>query len=353
MATTTKRITAEALAHELARRLETSVGDAERLLEVVGATVAELTQGGTIVELSDLFSLSTSDEDSTWQSTPVRSPRPLAAPGRAIAYFVSRRDDHPLLEELSRYYAERGATLIRTKNGAELLARLERQPASAIVLDGQVDDWRDVVREIKCDPATNAVPVVGLFPASLWHAPLHTVSVQPDEVLVEPVDLSDFVHTRAAELSDPTHDGSEFFTLDMRVPGVADMRGETCAIIAESMFRANLREPFVTDACEALAEALENAWRHGHNRDDRAVIRLRVMLDANRLAMSVADEGAGFSHEAELFRARMTMNRSAESKSVRRRGISEESGFVRMLRQVSRLDFNRTGNNIVLTKYRR
>lgn len=351
MATTTTRITAADLARELARRLDTSTADAQRLLEVVGATVAELTQGGTVVEFSDLLSFGNADEESTWRAAPVCTPRPMAAPGRAVSYFVSAREDHPLLEELGRFYAERGATMIRTADGAELLARLDRQPASAVVFDGKVDDWQDIVREIKCDPRTNAIPVVGLFPSSLWHSPVLGVVVQPDEVLVEPVDLSDFVRTRAAELTDSALDGGEFFTLDVRVPGSSAARGEVCAIVAESLYRARLDEGFVTDASEALAEALANAWRHGHRRDDRRLIRVRVMLDATRLAISVADDGAGFAHEAELFRARMLLAKRREN-ADQRRPIEPSGGLLRMLSMMNRVDYNKAGNNVVLTKYR-
>ncbi|MDH3591930.1 MAG: ATP-binding protein [Planctomycetota bacterium] len=352
---TTSRITAESLAQEVARRLETSVDDALRLLEVVSATVAELTHDGSIVELSDLFALSSNNgETATWRPVkPAPPTMPTAQPGRIAVYYASRRTDQPLVEELGRFYAERGASLICARSGAELLARLERQPAAAVLFDGQIDDWRDIVREIKCDPKTNAVPVVGLFPQSLWHAPVHALTVQPDEVLVEPVDLPDFVRTRAAELDDPFHEEHDFFTLDLRLPGKQSQRDEACNLIQEALFRAGLNEAFVRPARDALADALENAWRHGHGHDDGKVLRVRVMLDATRLAMAVADEGTGFEHEAELFRARMQLARAAESRPRRRGPATGDGGLVRMLRRVNRVDYNRVGNYIVLTKYRR
>ena len=46
----------------------------------------------------------------------------------------------------------------------EVHGRTDRNPPAAVIFESHVEGWEEVVRELKCDPRTNAVPVVGIFP---------------------------------------------------------------------------------------------------------------------------------------------------------------------------------------------
>ena len=123
------------------------------------------------------------------------------------------------------------------------------------------------------------------------------------------------------------------------------------------LFRSGLPEVFNRAAGAALAEALDNALRHGHQFVECCTIELRMILDGKRLVMAITDTGHGFDHASTLAAARGSRRKSgadplekAASVLRTRRGDVREGGIARMLKLVDRVDFNRRGNEVVLTK---
>ncbi|HEX5138278.1 MAG TPA: ATP-binding protein, partial [Planctomycetota bacterium] len=115
---------------------------------------------------------------------------------------------------------------------------------------------------------------------------------------------------------------------------------------------------FCRAAKGALGEALDNAARHGHRHVECCTIELRMILDPRRLVLAVRDSGEGFNHAAALSAVRGIANRASQDPLARaaaalksRRGDPKEGGLGRMLKLVDRLEFNRVGNEVVLTKF--
>jgi anti-sigma regulatory factor (Ser/Thr protein kinase) len=238
----------------------------------------------------------------------------------------------------------------------EVHTRMERNPPAAIIFEGHVEGWRELVRELKCNPVTNWVPVVGIFPESARNEPAEHLVVMPDEIIYEPFDFADFVRTTATELAErvttPRHDVME---LCMQLPGTHRDRKQARAMLREVLFRCDLSEKFNEDACAALGEAIDNAHRHGHQHIECCTIGVRMILDPKRLVLVVRDSGEGFDHAATLAAARgarVPVGVAAGSAPQFRRGDPAQGGIARMFTLVDRLDYNRTGNEVVLTKAR-
>jgi len=183
--------------------------------------------------------------------------------------------------------------------------------------------------------------------------------VRPDEIIFAPFDFADFVRTAGAELAarvtGAQHDVTE---LEIQMPGTERDRRETRVMVEEILYRSGLPEEFSSNAGAALWESLDNAWRHGHQLLDCCTIQVRVILDPKRLVLAVRDTGKGFDHAAVLTAARGRKNRGADplakaAAALRtRRGNPREGGIARMLTLVDRVEFNRAGNQVVLTKFR-
>jgi anti-sigma regulatory factor (Ser/Thr protein kinase) len=270
----------------------------------------------------------------------------------------SEGDFQGLLEE---HFGRRGWNIVHAHSGMEALARIDRNPPVACIFEHHVDGWREIVRELKCNIATNWVPIVGIFPKVFQDEPVSQLTVQPDELLFEPFDFKEFIHAAGSELADRVTSDHDAIELNVQLPGGQRDRREACRMIEEVLYRANLPEAFCAAAGAALGEALDNAMRHGHQNVECCTISLRMILDPRRLVLAVRDTGDGFDHAAALSAARSVMRtagvddplaRAAAALRTRRAADATQGGIARMLKLVDRVDYNRAGNEVVLTKGR-
>ncbi len=372
------RVGTRELIGEIARRLDLTPREARAYLKAVCATVRELLREGHTVELGDLLSLSLrggpemrEDESGGFSAyAPVQ--RTIAAEPlgglkddldlscQAAIYYIAH-DDGAFKDLLSDHFGRRGWQVLHVRNGMEALSRLDRHPPVACVFEHNAEGWRELVRELKCDPKTNRVPIVGVFPEVAKDEPVDTLTVLPDDILYEPFDFVDFIRTAGSGLADRVasseHDVTE---LEVHTPGGKRERREARLMIEETLFRAKLPEGFCRDVGLALKDALDNAYRHGHQNIECCTITVRMILDPHRLVLAIRDTGEGFDHAAAVAAARGSkgrfgasdpLNRAAAALKTRR-GDADEGGLARILDHVSRIDFNRKGNEIVLTKSR-
>jgi anti-sigma regulatory factor (Ser/Thr protein kinase) len=245
------------------------------------------------------------------------------------------------------------------RDGHEAVGRLDRAPPAALICECSADGWRELVREVKGNPDTNWIPIVGIRANGTEAEVVRHLTVLPDLVVQEPFPFADFVRTAGAEVAErvtaPQHDLRE---LAVELPGTQTCRREACDLIEEVLFRCNLPEEFCRSAKGALVEALDNAARHGHRHVECCTIELRMILDPRRLVLAVRDSGEGFDHAAALSAVRGVANRSSHDPLARaaaalrsRRGDAKEGGLGRMLKLMDRVEYNRVGNEVVLTKF--
>ena len=375
MATRT-RVTEKQLARELARQHGVTEEKALELLEGMCTNLRSHLRAGETVQVGDLFTLSFAggpeireDESGGFSAyAPSRKALQVVPHGslrddlekacNSAIYYVSN-GGADFIGLLGEHFGRRGWQLIHKRNGMEVQSRLEQQPPVAVIFESHTEGWQELVRELKCDPKTNHVPVVGIFPDSTDGQPVTDITIQPDEVIFEPFDFGEFCQTAGSELAARVAaPGNDLTELEIHLPGSQKHRRELKLMIEEVLYRTGLPESFSQDSGAALLEALDNAWRHGHQLLDCCTIVVRVILDPKRLVIAVRDTGEGFEHAAALTAAR---GRKAKAKDPlakaadalrTRRGSMREGGIARMLTLVDRVDYNRAGNEVVLTKQR-
>lgn len=370
------RVTLDDLARDLAQRLGVSVEDAYRFLAETCDSMRDSLSEGRTVELGDLISLALSgraelrEDESGGFSAYAPTNRGLAvqplgalkselAKGCQLGIYYVARGEGTFKELLRDHFGRRGWQLIHTQNGMEVMSRLDRCPAVALVYEANAEGWRELVRELKCDPHRNWIPIVGIYPEGSENEPATRLTVLPDEIIYEPFQFSDFVQTAGAELAERvTASSHELVELTVEMPGKPRTIREACHMIEEVLFRSGLPEEFAHASRAALYEALDNAARHGHQHVECCTITMRLVLDTRRLVLAVRDSGEGFDHAAAVSAARGRIGRIGQDPLARaaaalrsRRGDVSDGGIARMLQLVDRLDYNRTGNEVVLTKY--
>jgi len=375
MAATGTLVNLDELARDLARRLELSEHEAERILLEVCEVLKDTLARGRPVALGDILTISIDgaaelreDESGGFSAYAPRArgiaAEPLGALKTALdkscqaAIYYVARGEGTFEELLADHFGRRGWKLVHTRNGMEVLSRMERFPPVALVYESTAEGWREAVRELKCNPSTNWIPVVGICPEGSEHDVVRCLTVQPDELIYEPFQFSDFIQTAGTELAErvtgPRHDIVE---LTVHLPGTESCRRDACHMVEEILYRAGHPEDFCRSVAGATSEALDNALRHGHLYVECCTIELRLILDHRRLVLAVRDTGQGFDHAAALsaVRGRVRMSNDPLARAAAalktRRGKAGDGGIARMLRLVDRVDYNRTGNEVVLTKF--
>lgn len=368
-------VNTDELARILAQRLGIREAEAKHMLGEVCSCLRDSLSAGTPVELLDLVNLSVEgraelreDESGGFSAyAPSRRALSAAAVGalkaeleksaQAAIYYLARGEG-TFKDLLADHFGRRGWKLVHAKNGLELSKRFDRSPA-ALICECSAEGWREVVRELKCNPDTNWTPVVGIRAQGGEAEVVHQLTVLPDLVVQEPFQFADFVRTAGAEVAERVtavqHDLRE---LAVELPGTQLCRRQACDLIEEVLFRCGQPEEFCRAAAGALGEALDNAARHGHRLVECCTIELRMILDPRRLVLAVRDSGNGFNHAAALSAVRGVANRSSHDPLARaaaalksRRGDAKEGGLGRMLKLVDRVEYNRLGNEVVLTKF--
>ncbi|MFI5403177.1 MAG: ATP-binding protein [Planctomycetota bacterium] len=367
-------VNTEELARQLAQRLGVREAEAKHMLGEVCSCLRDSLSAGRPVELGDLVSLSVEgraelrEDESGGFSAYAPDRRALsAAPVGALkaelerattAIYYVARGEGTFKDLLAEHFGRRGWKLVHAKSGHEVIGRLDRVPPAVLICECSAEGWRELVRELKGNPDTNWIPVVGIQAKGVEDEIVQTLTVLPDLVIQEPFQFADFIRTAGAEVAERVTAQHDLRELTVEMPGTQTSRREACDLIEEVLFRCSLPEEFCRAARGALSEALDNAARHGHRHVECCTIELRMILDPRRLVLAVRDSGDGFNHAAALSAVRGVANRASHDPLARaaaalksRRGDAKEGGLGRMLKLVDRVEFNRAGNEVVLTKF--
>ena len=100
----------------------------------------------------------------------------------------------------------------------------------------------------------------------------------------------------------------------------------------------------------ALNEAVGNAQRHGHKYKKELPIEFRYIHKTDKLIMRVTDQGDGFDYRAEL-RRKKEGTAVEEARARYKAGGYGGLGIMLMLKCVHKVEYNRKGNQVTLTKF--
>ncbi|MHC5080181.1 MAG: ATP-binding protein [Planctomycetota bacterium] len=117
-----------------------------------------------------------------------------------------------------------------------------------------------------------------------------------------------------------------------------------------SVLASNLREQDQEGMIFAVQEAVRNAAKYGNQFDPGKVIHFRYARDPYKVVALVGDEGPGFDYKGVLDKAKEVGRRTEERERYIQSG-EKGAGVLLMLSNVDRVEYNRDGNQVILTKY--
>lgn len=171
------------------------------------------------------------------------------------------------------------------------------------------------------------------FSTEIWDKPPKEVDLMDHQI--SEFDMQELINTRDIFFRFPSDDKSieQIYT-------ISHQKFEQLPL--SDMEKLNL------DA--ALNEAVGNAQRHGHKYKAELPIEYRYIHTPDHLILRVTDQGPGFDYRAELRRKKATTAVEA-ARTTYKAGKYGGLGIMMMLKCVHKVEYNRKGNQVTLTKY--
>jgi len=278
--------------------------------------------------------------------------RERLATQRTAAILLAMPNEGTFGEILHEHFEKLGWQVRCASSSEECLQALDGSKPYLLVCDHNLSDRDQMVAGIKSSWRTNTIPIVTLHNRfeDLKHP--DRLLVLGDLAVFEPIAVHPFLRSMDQVLAQATEEAVVFERqLHFRMPSREDeiLRAFD---LSDSFFKdAGFRGDSLVGLTTAFREAVRNAELHGCREDPEKSIDVEMLLDREKITLSVDDEGDGFDHGSY----RGQMDETAPVAMARQRhesGGIGGLGIYLMDRCADRLEYNDLGNRVTLTKYR-
>lgn len=257
--------------------------------------------------------------------------------------------DSPVLAAIQDHYGEQG-TIVTLGEDSDLDA-LAGESWSLIVVDWRVEPARSFVEAIKVSRRTSRTPVVAIYEEGSTLGCYRPMVIEPDLEVAEPVDAKALMAQTDRLLERQRTRPRHFFQdLVVRLGTDDDEIDRAHEFYDRLLEELGYSEYDQVTLSHSFREALGNAAEHGNKKDPDRMLRIATIVDHEKVAFVVTDEGPGFDHVAYMQKAN---NESAlattkgRDENVRPGGL----GVHIMKTACDAIEFNDSGNSIFLMKY--
>ncbi|MHC4341821.1 MAG: ATP-binding protein [Planctomycetota bacterium] len=359
---------------ELARRAAAQVGvPEEAAIQVVSAfleSCKEALLAGERVDLGGLLDLGVVIEPARIRRepsgrfseiAPARSRLEVQVDGdlrdrlatqRTAAILLAVPGEGTFNEILLEHFQKLGWQVRRATNAAECAPLLDGEKPYLLVCDHNLDGRDELIRSVKTGWRTNPIPVVTLHTRfeDLRHP--DGLLVLGDLAVFEPISVHPFLRSMDQVLAQSSEEAAVFERqLHFRLPAREEEILKAFDL-SDGFFRdAGFRGDALVGLTTAFRESMRNAEIHGCRETPELGIDVEMLLDREKMTVTVEDEGDGFDHHAYREMLSDTAPVSMARERHRAGGVGG-LGIYLMDRCADRLEYNDRGNRVTLTKLR-
>jgi anti-sigma regulatory factor (Ser/Thr protein kinase)/nucleoid DNA-binding protein len=370
----TQEVLPAATREELARRAAAKVGVSEETAIQVVCTFLdsckEALLAGERVDLGGLLDLGVVVEPARIRRepsgrfseiAPARSRLEVQVGGELRDRLATKRTAAILLavpgkgafnDILFEHFEKLGWQVQRASTSEECGSLLDGNRPYLLVCDHNLEGRDEFVASVKTSWRTNTIPVVTLHTRfeDLKHP--EQLHILGDLAVFEPISVHPFLRTMDQVLAQSSEEAAVFERqLHYRLPAREEQILKAFDL-SDGFFKdAGFRGDALVGLTTAFREAVRNAEIHGCNEQPDLGIDVEMLLDREKLTVTVEDEGEGFDHRSY----RSMLGDSAPVSVARERhkaGGVGGLGIYLMDRCADRLEYNDRGNRVTLTKLR-
>lgn len=362
-------VTREALAHRAAAQVGVPEEVAESVVSAFLDACKETILAGRRVELEGLLDLGVVVEPARIRRepsgrfseiAPARSRVDVRVGGDLQDRLATQRTAAVLLaipdgrfgEILYEHFAKLGWQVQRVDSAESCRELLDGTKPYLLVCDHSLDGRDGLVADLKIQWPTNTIPVVTLHTRFEDLRKPGELLVLADMAVFEPITVHPFLRSMDQVLAQASEEAAVFerqlhFRLPSREEEILRAFDMSDGFFKDAGFRGDSLVGLTT----AFREAVRNAEIHGCAEDPELSIDVEMLLDHEKITVTVEDGGDGFDH-AEY---RRQLEDSAPVSVARKRhsaGGIGGLGIYLMDRCADRLEYNDRGNRVTITKLR-
>ncbi|MFH1378384.1 MAG: ATP-binding protein [Planctomycetota bacterium] len=219
-----------------------------------------------------------------------------------------------------------------------------------VIADTTMPDVGDLIRFMKTDRGMPLTSTIFLYPEGGNPHAIKGLRILEDEQVSEPFEMEDLVGKAENQLQWIVSNRSKVRTnVHFKFQTKDDCVEAANALVSELLVDSGLSDEARDQLAVAYREAVDNSARHGNKNNPKRLIDSVIMNDGEKITIIVEDQGEGFDTEQYLIRGREG-DAAAAARERAQQGRVGGLGIMLMLKCVSRLEYNFTGNKITLTK---
>ncbi|MHC5018742.1 MAG: FHA domain-containing protein [Planctomycetota bacterium] len=136
----------------------------------------------------------------------------------------------------------------------------------------------------------------------------------------------------------------------LKIPTIEPLMEMVYEIVSQMVINSPLQGEAEARFITGVQDAVRNGAMHGNQWNPGKVLTLRYARDAEKVVALIGDKGEGFDYRAVLAESRK-VGRDTKVRDEFLSGDGSGKGIVRMLAAVDAVEFNETGNQVILTKF--
>ncbi len=270
-------------------------------------------------------------------------------PGTASAILVVPKSN-VFSDILRMRLTQPGGNFHAVHSADEALTLMETVHPEVLILEDRITDSEEFLKTVKVDRGMGLVSVVKLYPNGTSVDNFKNFKIWENDYLIEPFEMMELFALTEAELRRVPKDRKNYLQqVHFRFRTDQPNMNKAFDLVANLIGAVGLEEESATALAAAYREAVDNAYRHGHQRREDAVVDTVFLLEPSRFTITVEDEGEGFDYKTQLEKIKQ-LSPGEQAKIRREAGEKGGLGMTLMARCTDALDYIGKGNIVRLQK---
>ncbi len=349
---------------ELTARLLAAKGDAavspEEVLQLASAEVRKALQAGQAVDILGLVRVRLTADGLAGRETGARAifaeplpgllPRPGVVEKSDVVVVIAVEKTDKFSEILAKRLQCPGRQAYVAEGLEGVSAVVKKHGADVVIMDSNLESGDEIRQWLKATPERSLISLIVVYQKAENPTVLNRFRICEDEYLVEPYEMQTLEALIHGEIRRISMERKYFrHEVSFQFPTQHRFIEQAGAFLEQVAAHSGLDEQGQLGLVVAVREAIDNAARHGNRSRHEALVSVAYVLDREKVTVTVEDEGEGFDTSRYL-EQRVSGDAVAVARARHKEGRQGGLGIMLMLRSVDRLEYNREGNMIKLTK---
>lgn len=223
--------------------------------------------------------------------------------------------------------------------------------ADVVIMDSDVEMSDELRQWLKTAPERSLISLIAVYKEGETVDALNRFRICEDEFIAEPYDLQELEQVIANEIRRINLERKYFrHEVTVQFPAKAVFQEQCGDLLEKLAAHSGLDEESQMGLVVACREAVDNACRHGSKAKKDALVTLAYVLDKEKATVSIEDEGAGFDTSLYL-QNKVSGDAVGTARQRHKEGRQGGLGIMLMLKSVDRMEYNKEGNMVKLTRF--